>query len=197
MKRFFKFILVSLLTISILSSCQRDTLYRYRVTHLDQTVDTIAIDDHEIIISQKSEHPNALMNKCECQIYSYNVSKFVLIDVLSPTPAEISSQKEASTTAIQVLLLIFGSIAFIILFCVSMDKLARLRKESLDLKRYQASRATTVVANFTSGQNNKVKHGTMKTILRYTVYGFTIVLVFKIGMLLIKYLPAAIENHLK
>ena len=56
---------------------------------------------------------------------------------------------------------------------------------------FPSIRFPTIHCNFIS------KPSMVKSILKYICYGITIVIVFKLGLILIHYLPTIVENHLK
>lgn len=153
--------------------CTAAESYKYKITHKDGSIDTILIQDSSPVIFIKDGISCLGYANCSCDVYAVNVASFNKIGVMQPTKAEIDAAKENNRKLIILgLVAISTIIVWISLRSVDFTEL---------IERIQKSKKTSK----------------MKSILKFIIYSGIIILVFRIMIILIKYLPEMIESYLK
>ena len=168
MKTINKTLFLLLIAFSLGSCCNNEN-YKYAITHTNGDIDTIIIRDNHPRMSR--ENYAELVNHCGHITYAVKVKNFTALGFVPATQQQIIEKKQR----VQTFLIMTGAI-FLSIFCLIYF-----------LIRPQSN-------NYTSVKN---KSSTIKSIMKYIIYAGGIVIVFKVVLLLIKYLPSIIENYLK
>ncbi|MEK6882896.1 MAG: hypothetical protein AABY22_24950 [Nanoarchaeota archaeon] len=117
------------------------------------------------------ENYNEVVSDRGCKTYAVNVKEFKALGTVLLTKEEIESRKQNTKSMLVI-------IASVFLFVIILIMLFRR-------------------PHYNSYSQVKNKSSTMKSIIKFIIYAGGIVIVFKVVILLIKYLPPIIESYLK
>lgn len=163
-----KIIFTLLTSLLLFTGCGLSTKYVYEIKHITGSTENITIDEP---IDNLKVIGGELKTKCGCTTYSKDIEEISLIKEVPPTQSEIDSYNKDRKSYI---VLSFTSLIILVFFIIAFRNKQKIKNSY-----------------------NKVKTSTMLKILKWMFCVFGIILVYKIGLILIKVLPPIVEHFFK
>jgi len=200
----------------VLSSCSRH--YKYQVVHTNNRVEVISIIGDDLVINDKL----ILTNKCNCDEFAYDVKSFSYISL--DDDYNKKADRNIKRIILIFISIVNFMILFLIIYsywlnndkfngkyysiessyngCKSCDfhEKGTCTRYIEDINKCKKGYRRDNI--FIESEPNKLqiflnKNKSMTKIIKYILFGGIIILLVKIMVILIKYLPGIIETHLK